>query len=406
MKRVVYISPFLKYGGAAFADGLCRLPGIHLSIVAQQSLQSIPDMLKGRFQNFVQVGNTMDPQQIVNAVRKLAQENGGVDQMLSVHEELQIPVAEARQHLGLPGMHAEAAHNFRDKSRMKTILRENGIPCAKHHRAESPQEVVQFIEKVGFPIIAKPPDGLGTRNTHQIKNKADLDQLLATQSPSKAVPLQLEEFVVGDEYSFESMCLRGETIWTSFTRYYPTPLEAMKNPWIQWCLVLPKENDDPRYNDIRTIAAKANKVLGIGTSISHMEWFRRKDGSVAVSEVGSRPPGVQIMKLVSYAHDFNFYRAWCEFMVFERFQPPPRKYATGCAFLRGMGNGRVKKIHGLDEISREIGELVIHSELPKLGQSKAAGYEGEGYIIVRHPSTDIVKKALHKLITTVRVEMG
>jgi biotin carboxylase len=34
--------------------------------------------------------------------------------------------------LGLDGMDVQTALNVRDKSRMKTVLREAGVPCARH----------------------------------------------------------------------------------------------------------------------------------------------------------------------------------------------------------------------------------------------------------------------------------
>ena len=58
------------------------------------------------------------------------------------------------------------------------------------------------------------------------------------------------------------------------------------------------------------------------TGLSHMEWFRRGDGSIAISEVGARPPGAQFTTLLSFAHDLDFYRAWAELMVHETFTPP------------------------------------------------------------------------------------
>ena len=39
--------------------------------------------------------------------------------------------------------------------------------------------------------------------------------------------------------------------------------------------------------------ARALAALGMGTGLSHMEWFLRKDGSPVVSEVGARPPGAK-----------------------------------------------------------------------------------------------------------------
>ena len=34
------------------------------------------------------------------------------------------------------------------------------------------------------------------------------------------------------------------------------------------------------------------RALGLRTGFTHMEWFRRPDGSVAVSEVAARPNGM------------------------------------------------------------------------------------------------------------------
>src|SRR4029434_11289724 len=101
---------------------------------------------------------------------------------------------------------------------------------------------------------------------------------------------------------------------------------------------------------IRGAAARALHTLGLETGLTHMEWFRRRDGSVAISEVGARPPGAQFTTLISYAHNFDLYSAWARLMVYEQFEPPPRKWAVGIAFLRGQGSGRVKAIHGVDRV--------------------------------------------------------
>jgi hypothetical protein len=162
----------------------------------------------------------------------------------------------------------------------------------------------------------------------------------------------------------------------------------------------------PEYRAIVDAARRALPVLGIGTNMSHMEWFQRADGSVAISEVGARPPGAQFTTLISYAHDTDFYRAWAKLMVFDQFDPPERKYAAGAAYLRGQGQGRVKAVHGLEQAQRELGELVVEAKLPRPGQAPGGGYEGEGYVIVRHPDTQVVAGALRRLISLIQVELG
>ena len=45
-------------------------------------------------------------------------------------------------------------------------------------------------------------------------------------------------------------------------------------------------------------------------------------------------------------------------------------------------------------------------KLPHVGQSPASSYEGEGYVILRHPETAVVEQALLRLISLIRVELG
>jgi hypothetical protein len=142
------------------------------------------------------------------------------------------------------------------------------------------------------------------------------------------------------------------------------------------------------------------------TGLCHLEWFRRNDGSIAISEVAARPPGAQIMDLVSYAHDVDFDAAWARLMVFGTFEPPSRQYAAGIAFLRGQGQGRVTAIHRVEQAAAEAGSLVVEARLPSIGQMPSGSYEGEGFIIVRHRETAVVEEALRRITTLVRVELG
>jgi hypothetical protein len=105
------------------------------------------------------------------------------------------------------------------------------------------------------------------------------------------------------------------------------------------------------------------------------------------------------------AHDFDFYRAWAELVVLGTFDPPERRYATGTAYLRGAGRGRVHGVHGIDELQRELGHLVVEARLPRPGQPASTDYLGEGWVTVRDPDTDVVRDALQRIVSTARVEL-
>jgi len=289
---------------------------------------------------------------------------------------------------------------------MKSVLRAAGVPCARYRLADSAAAAASFADEAGYPLVVKPPAGAGAKSTFRLDDSGDLKVWLDAAPPTPGSPALLEEFLTGDEGSYDSVMTDGQVIWDSVSRYLPTPLEVLRNPWIQWAVLLPRDIGGPEYEAIRAIAPTALRALGLRTGLTHMEWFRRPDGTVAVSEVAVRPPGAQITSMLCYAHDFDLYAAWAQLMVYGAFTPPERAWSVGTVFLRGQGSGHVRGVHGLDDLPPEIRALVIESRLPQAGQVSSASYEGDGYVIVRHPDTAAVVEALRRLVTTVRVELG
>jgi len=405
MPNIVFVAPFLLETTLRFLRETAGLPGVRLGLVTQQDPERIPaDVRDGTA--VIRTEDALDADAIAEAARRFAARAGGVDRLLGALEELQVPLGDARARLGLPGMDGGTARNFRDKARMKEVLAAAGLPCARHRRVTDDEGARDFAATVGFPIILKPTAGSGSRGTFRVDDARQLESALAIDEATPRAPIMLEEFVTGREHSFDSVFLEGGVRWFSSCHYYPGPLEVLENPWIQWCVVIPREADSPEYRDIRPTAERSLQALGMTNGFSHMEWFRRRDGSLAISEVGARPPGAQFMSLMSWAHDRNLYRAWAELMVFDRFDPPARPYASGAAFLRGQGKGKIVAVHGVTETAREVGNLAVEVRLPRKGQSPGGTYDGDGYVIVRHPRTDVVREALDRIVRTIRVELG
>ena len=406
MRHAVFVLPFALETTIRFVQGAASLQDVRLSVVSQDPVEKLPDSLRAQLTGHWRLDNCFDPRQLAQAVRELSARYGPVERMIGVLEQLQVPLAQARELLGLPGHSAAVANNFRDKAQMKDVLRAAGVPCARHRLVERADEALAFIAEVGFPVVVKPPAGAGGARTFRLDAMPDLQRYLAEYPPATRGVSLFEEFIRGTEHSFDSVMLDGRPAWYSISRYMPSPLEVMENPWIQWCVLLPRQVDVPEYATIREVGFRALHALGMRTGLSHMEWFRRADGSVAVSEVGARPPGAQFTTLLSYAHDLDFYRAWPRLMISNEFDPPPRVYAAGAAYVRGQGRGHVKRIHGLDQAQRELGHLVVEAKLPRADQTPSTSYEGDGYVIVRHERTEVVEAALKRIVSLIRVELG
>jgi len=405
--HVVFVVPFLLESSLRFASAAGRLPNVRLAIVSQEPPERLPAEMRPLVAAFRQVPDALDAGHIAEGVRAVAREWGGrVDRVLGILEQLQVPLAEVREKLGIRGMDVGEARHFRDKSLMKSRLAEHGLPCARHVLAEGAASAREFATRVGYPLVVKPPAGAGSRNTFRVERAADLENWLRSDAPRPGAPAMIEEFMSGEEYSFDTITLHGKHLLHSISRYRPGPLEVLENPWIQWTVQLPRRIDGPEFDAIKEAGPRAIEVLGIHIGLTHMEWFRRPDGSIAISEVAARPPGAQFTSLLSWAHDHDFYSAWARLLIFEEFQAPERKYSAGAAYLRGQGQGRVVALHGLEEIQRELGPLIVETKLPRIGQVPTGAYDGEGFVILRHPETEVVERGLQQLVSTIRVELG
>lgn len=403
---VIFVAPFFSPAATQMIEATLNLAQVRLAVVTQQPLADLAPQVAGRLVGHWQVSDVTDAAQLEWAVQELTRRHGAVSRCFAAYEQAQLPLAMVRERLGIPGLPVAAAHNFRDKARMKDVLRAAGIPVARHQLVHDAADARRFASEVGFPIVVKPPAGAGAKATERVTDSDALESVLQRYAPSATDPMLAEEFLRGTEHSLETVSVQGRPVWHSITRYAPTPLEVLEHPWIQWTVLLPREVDDPAFDDIRQIGDRALRALGMTTGVSHCEWFRRPDGSLAISEIAARPPGANMTTMISRANDIDFVAAWVRLMVDGVFTPPTRRYAVGTAYLRGQGQGRVVAIEGLEVVQRELGHLICDHRLPHLGQHPTGSYEGEGFLIVRHPETRVVRDALQRIISTVRVVLG
>ena len=414
MIDVVFVAPYLMPATARFVRAAAEVEGARVAVVTHGPAAEIEPSLRRLLAGHWRVDDALDPDQLTDAVRGLAGQLGGVDRIIAVLEPLQEVAAEVRERLGIPGMGVEVARRFRDKSHMKDAFRAAGVPCARHRLCTTAEDARGFLDEVGFPVVAKPPAGMGARSTFRLDDADQLAAWLAADAPRPDAPVLLEEFLVGREHSFESVWRDGEMLWWSVTRYLPTPLEVLESPWIQWVVLAPRHVDTDEFADIAEVGPAAVRALGLETGLTHMEWFRRPDGSVAVSEVAARPPGAQLLTATAWAHGGrDLYGDWTRLMTTGEFDPPSRTHAVGALYLRGQhpsggrpGDSHVVAVRNVERLNDRLGHLVVEARLPAIGTRPNESYEGDGHVIIRADTDEQVEEALAMCMRELRVELG
>jgi len=404
MRNVVFVAPFPLDTTLWFVRAAAGLADVRLLGVLQEAPRGDD---AGLFVDLVTVRDGLDAGQLIEAARVLERRHGPIHRVLGILEALQVQLGEVRRALGVPGTSPETADLFRDKARMKDELRRRGLPCARHRLLRSWSDAEAFVAEVGLPLVLKPPAGMGCKATWRVRTTGELRGALAAIHASPDSPALAEELLVGNEFSFETITVGGQVRFHSLSRYYPTPLEVMETPWIQWVCVLPRDIAGPEWADATELGVRAVTGLGLDTGFTHMEWFRRDDGSLAIGEIAARPPGANIVRMNGIAHDADLYRAWARAVVDDAFDGPwTRKYAVGCAYLRGVGRGRVLRVTGVERAQALVGRLVVEARLPQPGAPRSDSYEGDGHVIVRDPDTEVVTAAMRTIIETIQVQYG
>jgi len=398
-RRILFVSRNMTGESLRHARAIKSLAGVCLLGIAEQ----LPDDREQVFKEVACVSDAQDSNQLIAAACELAQKHGELNRIVTTHELLLESVARACEALGLQGLSESTVRRVLDKSRLKSILERAGISTARDRLLTSREDGWRFVEEVSFPIVLKPLGGSGGLATWRIRTVEQLELALELMRPSTEKPVLAEQYVNGQELCIDTITIANEPRFYSICCYRPSILDALEDPAIQWTCVMPREIAGDRYSDFTQQGLAAVRALSVGNAMTHMEGFL-VDGGIRFCDATLRPAGARIGPMLAFAYDIDPYFAWARAAVDGCFDGPwERKYAVGTIFLRGMGSGLVKEVHGIETVKSEIGKSMVDTRLPRVGAVKSVTYTGDGYITVRDPETRAVESALDLIARTVRI---
>ena len=176
----------------------------------------------------------------------LGRQLGQVQRLLAVLEQLQVPLAQVREQLGIPGMDAATAANFRDKARIKTVPR----PTACRARGTSwpsQRPTPSNLPDGWVSARGKPPAGPGEE--HLPPGRPGVPTAWLDASPRPGPAGHDGGFLAGDEGSYDSVMAGGRVISDSVSDYLKRRL-ILRHPWMQSVVLLPPTSAAPEYADI------------------------------------------------------------------------------------------------------------------------------------------------------------
>ncbi len=383
--NVLLLSPGFPREMPYFTRGLARV-GARVIGLGDQPEGALPPEAKESLAAYVQVRSWQDEQHVLEQVQSIGR-RATIDRVECLWEPYMILAAKMREMLGLPGLTVRQTIPFRDKEIMKQVLDDAGVRTPRHASATSVAGVRTAAEQIGYPLIVKPIAGAGSANTYRVDSDADLSKVLP--SLRTVAEVSVEEFVEGEDYTFDTICIDGEIAYHSIAFYRPRALVQKLAEWISPQTIVVRDPDAPELTPGRDMGRKVLDALGFQTGYTHMEWYRTASGEAVFGEIGARPPGARLVDLINFAADVDTYTGWAEAVCHGTFsQTVDRKYASAWIFKRAEGRGRIQRIEGLGPLLQEYGQWICELDLVPIGEPRRDPSQvlaGDGVIIVRHP---------------------
>jgi biotin carboxylase len=287
-------------------------------------------------------------------------------------------------------MSVDTVRGFRDKQLMKERVAAAGLRVPRSFRVRTVAEARAAAERVGYPLILKPISGAGSADTHKVESDAELEAAL--RQMLHVGEASCEEFITGEEFTFDTVCIGGKPAYMNVAAYLPKPLIARTNEWISPVIITVRDLEQEKLANGIALGRRVLGALGMGDGFTHMEWFRKPDGEAVFGEIGCRPGGACIVDQMNYTSDIDLFREWARVMCHGRFEAQAeRKYNAAIVFKRALGQGRIVRITGLDDYMRKFGRWVVEEKLLPLGAPRRNWKHtliSDGHILVRHPDWD------------------
>lgn len=359
--NVIFISPNFPQNYWQFCDRLSQNGATVLGI-GDCPYDELSEELKNALTEYYKVDTLEDYDAVFRAVAFFSFKYGKIDWLESNNEYWLRLDAHLRQDFFITtGVQPDDLALWQSKSAMKPVYKAAGIPSARQHIVTDLKAARAFLDEVGgYPLFAKPNNGVGADDTWKIENDAQLEAFFVEKSDYQYV---MEEFVTGDIYSYDAICdSNGDPLFES-SFICPNVAESVNNGIEVLYYVTATVPEQ-----LRELGRKAIKAFKVKNRFTHFEFFRLtedrkglgKAGDFVGLEVNMRPAGGFTPDMMNYAHSTDVYKLWADMVCTDSRQLPDNGVHRYCVYASRKDQYVHKHTH--NEILNEFGSRIVMCE--------------------------------------------
>ena len=366
MKNFIFISPNFPANYWMFCREL-KKNGLNVLGIGDQPYEELSQNLKDSLNEYYKVSSLENDDEVYRAVAFFIFKHGRIDWLESNNEYWLERDARLLTDFNITsGFQEKDIPNIKYKSRMKEFYRRAGIPTARYHMVDTLENCLNFAEKVGYPVVAKPDNGVGASHTFKIENDGEMKRFFELKWPDTIYIM--EEFVNGEVNSYDAIVdSKGEPM---FETGNITPMSIMD--------IVNKSDNSIFYilkdlPDDTSAAGRATlKSFGVKSRFVHFEFFRLlkdqeglgKKGDIVALEVNMRPSGGVTPDMIDFAHSTDVYKIWADMIAFDRSTMPVGEHAY-CAFA-GRRDGKDFVMNHEDIIKKYGAQIKMMERVPEV----------------------------------------
>ena len=369
----VFISPHFPHTYWQFCDRLHR-NGINVLGIGDAPYDSLEAPLKAALTEYYRVDSLEDYDQVYRAVAFFAFKYGRIDWVESMNEYWLEQDARLRTDFNITtGIRTDRIGFIKEKSLMKKLYLEAGIPTARQHVVSTREAGKVFLKEVGYPVIVKPDVGVGATHTWKLEKEEDLE---AFYDHLPAVPYVMEEFIQGEICSYDAILdSRCEPLFESMTVWPPVMDIVNKDLDLMYytCPEVPEK--------LRKLGRRTVKAFGVDRRFVHLEFFRltkaRKGlgrvGDFAALEVNMRPAGGYTPDMMDFAHSTDVYQIYADMVAFDARRVPESGEHAYCVYASRKDGHTYARTH--EEIMAKYGgKMKMQEEMPPMNWPQMGRY--------------------------------
>ena len=369
----VFISPHFPHTYWQFCDRL-RRNGVNVLGIGDAPYDGLEAPLKAALTEYYRVDSLEDYGQVYRAVAFFAFKYGRVDWIESMNEYWLEQDARLRQDFNVTtGIRSDRIGIIKNKSSMKRVYRQAGVPTARQHVVSDAEAGRAFIGEVGYPVIVKPDVGVGATNTWKLENDGDLEAFYASLPD---VPYVMEEFIEGDICSYDAILdSRCEPLFESMT-VWPPVMDIVNRDMDLMYYTCPEVPEALRALGRRTV-----KAFGVDRRFVHLEFFRLTRAKPGLGDVGDfvalevnmRPAGGYTPDMMDFAHSTDVYQIYADMACFDARRLPESHEHFYCVYASRKDGHRYARTHG-EIMARYGADMVMQEEMPPMNWPQMGRY--------------------------------